>query len=210
MSGQGEFTLPALKPGKGVFSQLVRQMQEYVSWVRHADAAAILQEIRILCQYTAIWEGLPSGNRDYLEKTLHDPAHYAEGARKHLVGVWPHRVAYIYLETGAEANEARERILANYDGIEDSISAVDGMSPDDVFALAAEAVTSPEVDHYVVQARNQHANKRTLESMLGKYNRLPATEKGQYSGQKRKSVANILRKVIIPQLCGQVAKECRE
>jgi len=186
-------------------------MEEYIAWSRQAPDDTILDEIGMLRDNRRIWESIPSGNRDYLEKTLNVRSpQFVQGARQHLAKAWPHRVGYIYFETGEVADDARGRIQGSYGSVSGLQRRIGALSTQDVWRICTEAVTNPAVQRHVWQGLNQRSNKKTLDLMIRKRNGLEREDQLVYSEQKRMSVSNILRKVVIPQLMGSVAKSFQD
>lgn len=157
------------------------------------------------------WEAIPSGNRRFFEQTLvrRDEAH-VNGARNHLAVALPQRIGYICMETGAQADQARSEIVRAYTGVQGRQEDIEALADDEVWRLGEEALRDPDVRRLVFEARNQKPAQRTLQLMVDKSHRLQGDAARNYMTEKRQSVSNILRKVIIPQLSGQAAKEAFE
>ncbi len=199
---------PPVVVGGGLFGDVAHRLGAYVQWARNAADATILQEIQRLNGVAPLWQALPSGNRNYLQQTLdHPDAGHIRGARNHLARAWPHQVGYLYFATGAEARDARSQLLESYGIVAGNQREMEGLSTDEVWQLAEEALRNPEVVRCVFEARNQESNRRTLQMMIDKHRRLQGAEAARYAEEKRGSLVNILTKVIIPQLAGQIAKE---
>lgn len=200
--------IAGLPPESGSLRDVVQRVQDIVQWTRSADTKAIHQELVNLKSTEGIWQAIPSGNRKYFERALNHPddAHL-DGARNHLMYALPQRIGYIYLETAAEAKDQRAKIAACYAGIKDRQEQMEALSDAETWRLAEDALIDPDVQRLVFQGRNQAASEKSLKLMVDKYRRLSEPEAQAYAAQKRQSVSNILRKVVIPQLAAGAAEE---
>jgi len=169
---------------------------DWLRWVQEAPCEAIGLEIEKL-KSSQIWECMPSGNRGYLEKTLKALREQTaersmamlEGARSHLISAWPHIVASVFCHQPRRIDD-NARVHAGLSWIGTSVYEM----YDDILVQFTRKVLSDTTCKRIKGFST--GNRLALGRIMDGYERKGSA----YLAEKRKSIENILVKVVIPQV----------
>lgn len=184
--------------------------QDWISWARQASLPEIAREIENLYN-TSIWENIPSGNKNYLENTLNmmrsndweKAQKYISGARQHLLSAWPHISASIFSH---EPKGKREGYKV-YNFISSMGKNVYELNNEQLL-IFTKKILSDTICKRVLGFGS--GSRSALGKIIEAYERRCGEEARQYLSQKRKSIENILVKVIIPQVFSLLAREAKQ
>ena len=175
----------------------------YIDWIRDAPLVELGRELEKVSR-GSIWDHVPSGNRTYFEKTVksmngedHEAAkHYLEGARNHLLSAWPHIVASVFCHA-PQPGTANDKVDKPLSWLGMSVYDMDN----ETLALFARKILS---DTTCKRIKGFSSGSR-----LGIGRILSTFEQhgDPYMDEKRKSIENILVKVVIPQAFTLLTRE---
>ena len=188
----------------------LKTFQDWISWARQASLPEIAQEIEKL-YLTSIWESIPSGNKSYLENTLkaikgndwEKAQKYLKGARKHLLSAWPHITASIFSHE-PKRNKEGYKVYHFISSMGKSVYEL----TDKQLLVFAKKILSDTICKRVLGFGA--GSRSALGKIVQAYERRYGEEARQYLSQKRKSMENIIVKVIIPQVFGLIAREAKQ
>lgn len=184
--------------------------QDWISWTSQASLPEIAQEIEKLYN-TSIWESIPSGNKNYLENTLkvikgndwEKAQKYLKGARQHLLSAWPHITASIF----SHEPQGKKEGYKVYHFISSMGKSVYELT-DKQLLVFAKKILSDTICKRVLGFGS--GSRSALGKIIEAYERRQGEEARQYLSQKRKSMENIIVKVIIPQVFSLLAREAKQ
>jgi hypothetical protein len=177
---------------------------DYMQWLRDASGPELMREVQKIAT-SDIWHAFPSGNKKYLEKTLAAwssgapvrTAAYLEGARRQLLSAWPHIVAAVFCRTPATAKRSM-RVQGPMSWIGMSVYDMDNQN---LARFARRVLSDTTCQRIQGFSSGSHL---AIGRILSSYE-----QKGDaYMNEKRKSIENILVKVVIPQVFTLLAREC--
>jgi len=184
--------------------------QDWISWASQTSLSEIAREIEKL-YHTSIWESIPSGNKNYLENTLkiikgsdwEKSQKYLKGARQHLLSAWPHIVASIFSHE-PQGNREGYKVYNFISSMGKSVYEL----TDKQLLVFTKKILSDTICKRVLGFGS--GSRSALGKIIEAYERRCGEEARQYLSQKRKSIENILVKVIIPQVFSLLAREAKQ
>lgn len=191
--------------GASDWDRILKGFLDYMAWVERATSIELEQELRKLSR-SAVWESIPCGNRAYFQKTLDVleggstgvAESYLSGARRQLLSAWPHIVAAVFCRAPRKVNKEIE-VHGPMSWLGMGVYDMDNRT---LARFARRVLSDTTCKRIQGFSSGSHL---AIGRILSSYEK----EGDAYMNEKRKSIENILVKVVIPQVVTLLARECR-